>query len=248
MKLLLLNINKGYKRKKLESLPDIRNFSSKNNSCNISFTNNNKSSNSINQTTKASLSKNNSSISLINKGVKKLKKIKLNNSMNCVSDFKSYFPKTNTNKTFLKLLKNADDIIKIRNSANKFAMVGGKNFSRFFNVTQGKEISKTNYSIDFLRKKRTEISLKNYLMEQAVINFNIKFDKDYQEFHDFISIKEEDILGKVIKIREKTESILNKEKSLNNLLQTQIKNSVKTFFALQKFGEFFHEIIETPFL
>ena len=85
-------------------------------------------------------------------------------------------------------------------------------------------------------------------MEQAVINFNIKFDKDYQEFHDFISIKEEDILGKVIKIREKTESILNKEKSLNNLLQTQIKNSVKTFFALQKFGEFFHEIIETPFL
>ena len=248
MKLLLLNINKGYKRKKLESLPDIRNFSSKYNSCNISFTNNNKSSNSINQTTKASLSKNNSSISLINKGVKKLKKIKLNNSMNCVSDFKSYFPKTNTNKTFLKLLKNADEIIKIRNSANKFAMVGGKNFSRFFNVTQGKEISKTNYSIDFLRKKRTEISLKNYLMEQAVINFNIKFDKDYQEFHDFISIKEEDILGKVIKIREKTESILNKEKSLNDLLQTQIKNSVKTFFALQKFGEFFHEIIETPFL
>ena len=66
MKLLLLNINKGYKRKKLESLPDIRNFSSKNNSCNISFTNNNKSSNSINQTTKASLSKNNSSY-LINK-------------------------------------------------------------------------------------------------------------------------------------------------------------------------------------
>ena len=252
MKPLLLNINKEYNRNKFISLPDIRNFSERNNnSCNISYTNNNKSSNSINQSTKASFSKNNSSIFLLKNRVKKLKKIKLNNSVSSISsidDIKYYFPKTNTNKNIKKLLKNADEIIKIRKSSSNLVMQGGKNFSKYYNISQGKEISKTNYSIKFLRKQRNEISLKNYSMAQALKNFNIIFNKDYRDFSDFMSIKEEDLLGKAKKRREETELILKQEQFLNESLQNQIKYSIKIFFELQKFGAFFHELIGTPFI
>ena len=252
MKPLLLNINKEFNRNKFISLPDIRNFSERNNnSCNISYTNNNKSSNCINQSTKASFSKNNSSIFLLKNRVKKLKKIKLNNSVSSISsidDSKCYFPKTNTNKSIMKLLNNADEIIKIRKNSSNYVMEGGKNFTKFYNISQGKEISKTNYSIKFLRKKRDEINLKNNLMAQALINYNTQLKKDYRNFSDFMSIKEEDILGKAIKRREETELILKQEQFLNESLQNQIKYSIKIFFELQKFGGFFHELIGTPFL
>jgi hypothetical protein len=250
-----LKINKEFNRNKLISLPEIRNSSSKNNnSCNISFTNNNKSSNSINQTTKASLSKNNSSsLILIKNRLKKLKlkKIKLNNSVSSISsisDSKYYFPKTNTNKDLLNLLKNADKIIKMRNNSSNYVMEGGKNFTRAFNINNRKEISKTNYTINFLKKKGIENNLKSHLMEQALINFNNKYNKDYNNFINFISKKEEDLLGKAIKRREETESKLNQELILNESLQNEIKYDIKIFFELQKFGGFFHELIEKPFI
>ena len=250
MKLLnKLKINKEFNRNKLISLPDIRNSSSKNNnSCNISFTNNNKSSNSINQTTKASLSKNNSSILLIKNKLKKfkLKKIKLNNSVSSISsisDSKYYFPKTNTNKDLVNLLNNADKIIKIRNNSSNYVMEGGKNFTRAFNINKRKEISKTNFTINFLKKRSLDINLKNHLMDQALINFNTIYNKDYNNFINFISKKEEDLLGKAIKRREETESKLNEELFLNESLQNQIKYDIKLFFELQKFGKFFHQLI-----
>lgn len=255
MKLLnKLKINKEFNRNKLISLPDIRNSSSKNNnSCNISFTNNNKSSNSINQTTKASLSKNNSSILLIKNKLKKfkLKKIKLNNSVSSISsisDSKYYFPKTNTNKDLVNLLNNADKIIKIRNNSSNYVMEGGKNFTRAFNINKRKEISKTNFTINFLKKRSLDINLKNHLMDQALINFNTIYNKDYNNFINFISKKEEDLLGKAIKRREETESKLNEELFLNESLQNQIKYDIKLFFELQKFGKFFHQLIDEPFI
>ena len=249
-----LKINREFNRNKLISLPDIRSSSSKNNnSCNISFSNNNKSSNSINQTTKASLSKNNSSILLFKNKLKKvkLKKIKLNNSVSSISslsDSQYYFPKTNTNKDLLKVLKNADKIINIRNNSSNYVMEGGKNFTRAFNINYRKEISKTNCTIQFLKKRSINMNLKNYLMEKALINFNIKYNKDYNNFVNFISKKEEDLLGKAIKRREETGQKLNEELFLNESLQNEIKYSIKIFFELQKFGKFFHELIETPFI
>ena len=55
-------------------------------------------------------------------------------------------------------------------------------------------------------------------------------------------------LGKVIKIREKTEQILKQEQSLNESLHDLIVKRVKSFFTLKKYGSFFHKLIEKPFL
>ena len=245
MKLFSLILNKK-PRNKLNSLPNIRSNSTKNNTSEISFNNN--INNSVSITTKASLPKNNSSTFLISNKVKKLRKIKLNNSLGSIAENQFYYPHTNVNKDTVKILEKADEVMKMRNNSNLYIMEGGKNFSKKFCIGQGKEISKKNYSINLLRQKRTEVNLKSFLMDQAVKNFNTQFEKDYRDFNIFISIKEEDVLGKVIKIREKTESILKQEQSLHESLSDLLVKRVKAFFNLKKFGSFFHKLIDTPFL
>ena len=243
---ILLIINKNY-RNKLNSLPNIRSHSTKHNTNEISYSyNNNKNNLTINQTTKASLSKSNSSNIIFSNKLRKLKKIKLNQSL--INEKKNYFPQTNINKNMIKLIKNADNVMKQRNNSYTYIMEGGRNYSKKYILKESKEISKKNYSINLLKEKRTEINLKSYLMDQALNNFNTQFEKDYHDFNIFISIKEEDILGKVIKIREKTEQILKQEQSLNESLHDLIVKRVKSFFTLKKYGSFFHELIEKPFL
>ena len=133
----------------------------------------------------------------------------------------------------IKLIKNADNVMKQRNNSYTYIMEGGRNYSKNYILKESKEISKKNYSINLLKEKRTEINLKSYLMDQALNNFNTQFEKDYHDFNIFISIKEEDILGKVIKIREKTEQILKQEQSLNESLHDLIVKRVKSFFTLK---------------
>ena len=242
MKLLSLILNKK-PRNKYNSLPNIRSYSTKHNSSEISFNNN-----SISNTTKASLTKNNSSTILVSNKLQKLRKIKLNNSIGNIVENQFYYPKTNLNKSSLKILEKADEVMKQRNNSNNYIMEGGKNYSKKFILRESKDISKKNYSINLLKQKRTEINLKSFLMEQAVKNFNNQFDKDYHDFNMFISIKEEDVLGKVIQIREKTDAILKQEQSLYDSLKESIMKRVKAFYSLKKFGSFFHELIDTPFL
>ena len=224
---ILLIINKNY-RNKLNSLPNIRSHSTKHNTNEISYSyNNNKNNLTINQTTKASLSKSNSSNIIFSNKLRKLKKIKLNQSL--INEKKNYYPHTNINKNMIKLIKNADNVMKQRNNSYTYIMEGGRNYSKKYILKESKEISKKNYSINLLKEKRTEINLKSYLMDQALNNFNTQFEKDYHDFNIFISIKEEDILGKVIKIREKTEQILKQEQSLNESLHDLIVKRVKSF-------------------
>ena len=85
-------------------------------------------------------------------------------------------------------------------------------------------------------------------MGQALINFNNKYNKDYNNFINFISKIKEDLLGKAIKRREETESKLNQKLFLNESLENEIKYDIKIFFELQKLGGFFHELIETHFI
>ena len=168
--------------------------------------------------------------------------------MGNIIEYQNYFPKTNTNKNMRKLLQNADEIMKKRKSSDTYIMERGKNYSKIFVLNERKEICKKNYSINLLRQKRTDIGLKSYLMDKALENFNNQFDKDYHNFNKFISIKEEDILGKVTKIREQKESILKQEQSLNESLHNLAIRKVKAFLTLRKYGSFFHELICEPFL
>ena len=144
MKLLSLILNKK-PRNKLNSLPNIRSNSTKHNTSEISFSNN--INNSVSITTKASLPKNNSSTILVSNKLKKLRKIKLNNSLGSIAENQYYYPKTNVNKDTIKILAKADEVMKKRNNSNLYIMEGGKNYSKKFYIGQGKEISKNNYSI-----------------------------------------------------------------------------------------------------
>ena len=111
MKLLSLILNKK-PRNKYNSLPNIRSYSTKHNSSEISFNNN-----SISNTTKASLTKNNSSTILVSNKLQKLRKIKLNNSIGNIVENQFYYPKTNLNKSSLKILEKADEVMKQRNNS-----------------------------------------------------------------------------------------------------------------------------------
>ena len=245
MKLLSLIGNKRPKNK-LNSLPNIRSQSTKHNSSEISFKNS--INNSISATTKASLPKNNSSTILLSNKLKKLRKIKLNNSVSSLVEYQYYFPKTNMNKETKKILNEAEGVMKKRIKSDLYLMEGGKNYFRKYKMQESKEISQKNYSINLLKQKRTEVTLKSLLMERALKNLNIQFEKDYHDFNVFMSIKEENVLGKVMKIREKTESILNQEQALYESLRITLIKRVKGFYNLKKYGSFFHELIEIPFL
>ena len=54
-----------------------------------------------------------------------------------------------------------------------------------------------------IRQERTEINSKNFYMDQVIKDFDTQFNKDYNDFLKFISITEEDVLEKVMKIRKK---------------------------------------------
>ena len=245
MKLLPLRLRK-HNRNKLNSLPFIKKDSTRHNNSEISY--NNISNNSLNITTKVTLSKNNSISVLPISKLKKPRKIKLNKSLGSIEENIFFYPKTNTNNDTLKIIERADDIINKRKSTNLFYMEGSKNFSRKFIIGKCKEISKKNYKINHLKKKRTEINLKSYFMEQAIKNFNTQFSKDYNNFKKFISKKKEDLLEKAIENRKKTESILKQEQILHDSLMNLLIKQVKSFYVVQKFGSFFHELIGTPFL
>ena len=240
MKLSSLKLFQLYK-KDVNSLPNIGRNTTKHNKSEITFnTINNQS-----KTTKASLAKNlSNSVLELNHlpKLKKLKKIRLNNSMGNIIE------NTNDiNHKDLKLLENADNIIKKRKKTNIFIMDGGQNYSKKYVLRERKEISQKNYTINLLKQKRTEINLKSFLMDQALKNFNSQFQIDYHNFNLFISIKEEDVLGKVQKIRWEKEKILKAEQNLNDSLRDTLVKRLKTFFALRKFGSFFHELISKPF-
>ena len=244
MKLLPLRMRKN-NRNKLNSLPYIRKDYSMHNISEISYNNSN---NNVSITTKVSLSKNNSTSLITSHKLKIPKKIHLNKSLGNNEKNIFYYPLTSNNNNTLKLIEKADDIIKKRKSSNLYVMEGGLNFSRKYIIGKSKEISKKNYAINHLRQERTEINSKNFYMDQVIKDFDTQFNKDYNDFLKFISVKEEDVLEKVMKIRKKTESILHQEQTLNDSLIDLLIKRVKSFYVLQKFGSFFHELIERPFL
>ena len=129
MKLLPLRLRK-HNRNKLNSLPFIKKDSKRHNNSEISY--NNISNNSLNITTKVTLSKNNSISVLPISKLKKPRKIKLNKSLGSIEENIFFYPKTNTNNDTLKIIERADDIIKKRKSTNLFYMEDSKNFSRKF--------------------------------------------------------------------------------------------------------------------
>lgn len=236
------------KLNQVHSLPFIKNYMLKRNS---EYSLNNASS-----TTNASIIKSsaNNSALIPHKNHRILKKIKLNNKYNSQRSINSksqiiYPP--NTNKRTIEILENADQIMKER---LKFNGIRGKNLLRSIALKVTKELCCKNHTIKLLKEKRTEINTKEFLINHALREFEGQYEMDHKNFINFVEEvknrqrKDEEAILELRQIREKTENLLEKEKSLNKKLDETLERKIKEFYVVKGYASFINNILEKKFL
>jgi len=247
---------------KVQSLPNISTFRPK---LKKEFSTNN-----ISSTTNASGDKNlisNSNSSVIasqnisqnsyNNPHKKiiLHKIKLNNSKSQRALTKSWVlpDSINTTKGTLEILQNADDILRERykNHDRDFAMRKHKLKSKALKVS--KSICRKNYLINSLKQRRTEVINKEFVIQKALKEFEVRLEMDKKKFINFIEEvkekqkKDETKLIDLKNIRFEAEAKLEEEERKNKVLEQNIYKKIKELYMQKDFGVFVHTVLETDF-
>ena len=247
---------------KVQSLPNISTFRPK---LKKEFSTNN-----ISSTTNASGDKNlisNSNSSVIasqnisqnsyNNPHKKiiLHKIKLNNSKSQRAITKSWVlpDSINTTKGTLEILQNADDILRERykNHDRDFAMRKHKLKSKALKVS--KSICRKNYLINSLKQRRTEVINKEFIIQKALKEFEVRLEMDKKKFINFIEEvkekqkKDETKLIDLKNIRFEAEAKLEEEERKNKVLELNIYKKIKELYMQKDFGVFVHTVLETDF-
>ena len=118
-----------------------------------------------------------------------LHKIKLNNNSNSQDSIKKSWimpPALCSRKGILDMFQIADKILKerIQNHDKDFEM--RKRLLKSIALKESKRMSHKNYLIDALKQKRTEIANKEYEINKALEEFEIKLDSDNKKFMGFI--------------------------------------------------------------
>ena len=115
----------------------------------------------------------------------------------------------------LKIIDEADDILKNRNQNKNININNIKKYSKFPNIKFKKDISLKNYIISLLQEKRTEINEKERLMNNALKEFSTQFNIDYKTFIEYVDdVRKkqkilDDLVNKLKIERKSKEKILN---------------------------------------
>ena len=148
----------------------------------------------------------------------------------------------------------ADEIIKERKKQGLGGGIGNNNRRRGKVLAKSREICLDNFMITQLRKKRTEISKKEYFVEKALKMSEKQYEKDYRAFIDFIGDikrkekKEEEILNNLKNKKDQTETKYNDELYINKKLMEKCDVMTKTIVLLKTYGSFVHKVFNTDFI
>ena len=184
-----------------------------------------------------------------------LHKIKLNNSKSQRAITKSWVlpDSINTTKGTLEILQNADDILRERykNHDRDFAMRKHKLKSKALKVS--KSICRKNYLINSLKQRRTEVINKEFIIQKALKEFEVRLEMDKKKFINFIEEvkekqkKDETKLIDLKNIRFEAEAKLEEEERKNKVLELNIYKKIKELYMQKDFGVFVHTVLETDF-
>ena len=153
----------------------------------------------------------------------------------------------------LKIMDEADDILKSRLKKQDINFGDIKKYSKFPNLKIKKDISLKNYIINLLQEKRTEINEKERMMNNALKEFSNQFNIDYKTFMEYVDDvkKKQKILDDLInnlKIERK-----NKEKLLNEAmfeykrLEDYAEKMLKLIYTSNIYASFFHKVFNIPY-
>lgn len=184
-----------------------------------------------------------------------LHKIKLNNSKSQRAITKSWVlpDSINTTKGTLEILQNADDILRERykNHDRDFAMRKHKLKSKA--LKESKSICRKNYLINSLKQRRTEVINKEFIIQKALKEFEVRLEMDKKKFINFIEEvkekqkKDETKLIDLKNIRFEAEAKLEEEERKNKVLELNIYKKIKELYMQKDFGVFVHTVLETDF-
>ena len=153
----------------------------------------------------------------------------------------------------LRIMEEADDLIKDRSKNKNVIIENSKKYSRHPALKQKKDIRLKNYIIKLLKEKRTEINEKERMMNNALIEFSNQFNIDYKtfmEYADDVKKKQkliDELISKVREEKEKKEKILNEKMLEYKRLEGFIEKRLKLIYTSNKYAIFFHKVFEIPF-
>ena len=185
-----------------------------------------------------------------------LHKIKLNNNSNAQDSIKKSWimpPALCSRKGILDTFQIADKILKerIQNHDKDFEM--RKRLLKSIALKESKRMSHKNYLIDALKQKRTEIANKEYEINKALEEFEIKLDSDNKKFMGFIEEirekqrKDEDKIMEIKHLQYIAGVKLEEEERKKKMLEQNIYRKIRELYIMKDYGSFVHKILETDF-
>jgi len=158
--------------------------------------------------------------------------------------------RTSPNKESIKIMNNADKILKDRK--NNLVMMN--HLVKSVLIKKTNELNLENYKIKLLINKRNEINDKLINIKNTIKTSEKIYENDYKRFLDFVesnnvSQKEQElILNKIKKITYETENEYNKENTKNRKLQNDVEHIIKKILVLKNYGSFIHKVFKSDFL
>ena len=210
--------------------------------------------NNDNSTTNASainsILKNSINTSLVtNKKNRLLKKIKLNSKYNSQRSINRN-QINSINKRTIEILENADQIMRER---MKYAY-RNQSIVRREAIDLSKEVNYNNQTIKILKQKRIDLTQKELFIQQSLINFENKRDKEHKRYAHLMEEmkikqkREEEMLYEIKHKKEQTEELLEKETSLNKKLEDTLERRIKAFYDIKNIVSLLHKIIRKQFI
>ena len=153
----------------------------------------------------------------------------------------------------LKIIDEADDILKNRNKNKNININNIKKYSKYPNIKFKKDISLKNYIISLLQEKRTEINEKERLMNNALKEFSTQFNIDYKTFIEYVDdVRKkqkilDDLVNKLKIERKSKEKILNEAMFEYKRLEDYSEKMLKMIYTSNIYAIFFHKVFDIPF-
>jgi hypothetical protein len=158
--------------------------------------------------------------------------------------------RTSPNKESIKIINNADKILKDR----KNNLINMNQLVKSVVIKKSNEVNLENYKIKLIINKRNEINDKLINIKNTIKTSEKIYERDYKKFLDFVesnneSQKEQElILNKIKKITYETENEYNKENTKNKKLQNDVENIIKQILVLKNYGSSIHKVFKSDFL
>lgn len=152
-----------------------------------------------------------------------------------------------------QMMKDADKIVKTRNRITGYDP-SKKALKRKIYIGKSRDICLTNYIIEKIKERRTELNEKQNFIVNSLKNNEKRLDNDYKNFIDFVDSikikdkKREDEYFQAKQIKDTTEDNYKKEVMKNKKLYEHIDIMLKEIVNLKNFGSFVHKVFDVPFI